>query len=100
VAPPRGTGLPDDVLAVVRPEKVALSPAPTGAANERSGEVVGHVFRGAYHAFQIRLAGRDEPIVVYRQALADGAGAAMAAGSRVFASWRTADVVLLDAGGG
>ncbi len=84
------------VMLAVRPEKMALSARPpaNGAAALR-GIVSGRVFRGAYHAYQVRLAGRDDPVFVYQQPSLTGTAEIFDLDATVFITWHPANAVLL-----
>ena len=54
-------------MMAVRPEKITPSEHRPASDNVLEGEVLGHVFRGSYHAYEVTLAGREEPVFVYSQ---------------------------------
>ena len=54
--------------------------------------MIGRVFRGIYHAYQLKLIGRDEVMIAYRQ----GAAAEFDLGRNVFVTWSPEDVVVLE----
>ncbi len=94
-APPAG----GQALVAIRPEKMRLSrPAPGAAANGMdsvAARVIDYVFRGTYHAYQVGVPGRSEPLFVYQQAIdADGQGV-FPAGSEVRVTWSPDNVVPL-----
>jgi spermidine/putrescine ABC transporter ATP-binding subunit len=92
-APPVG----GQALVAIRPEKMRLT-KPAAAANGADGvaaKVIDYVFRGTYHAYQVGVAGRAEPLFVYQQAIdADGQGI-FPAGSEVRVTWSPENVVPL-----
>ena len=55
-------------------------------------EVIGRVFRGIYHAYQLKLTGRHEVMIAYRQ----GAAAEFDIGRNVHVTWSPDDVVVLE----
>jgi spermidine/putrescine ABC transporter ATP-binding subunit len=81
--------------ASLRPEKVQLSrkPAEAAASNAVRARVIGHVFRGSQHAFQV-LAEGGAVLVAY-QSPREFAETPLNVGDEVSASWRREDVVLL-----
>ncbi len=90
-------GMPaGNVMLAVRPEKMALSAqAPANGAAALRGTVSGRVFRGTHHAYQVRLAGRDEPVFVYQQPGVAGPAEIFDLDAPVFISWHPANAVLL-----
>jgi len=108
----RNAGSPaagDQALVAIRPEKMRLakrSTAASAAANDVDraadrdvdridAKVIDYVFRGTYHAYQVGVAGRSEPLFVYQQAIdADGQGI-FPAGSEVQVTWSPENVVAL-----
>jgi spermidine/putrescine ABC transporter ATP-binding subunit len=84
----------EPALVAVRPEKMRLTAAPVPGADGVAAEVIDHVFRGTYHAYQVRIAGREEPLFVYHQA--DGTdGPVFESGRAVHVSWQPDHVMLL-----
>ena len=81
-------------LLAVRPEKMRLQESRQADGDGVAAEVVDHVFRGTYHAYQVRVAGREEPLFVYHQADGSG-GAAYERGHAVQVCWRPDHVVVL-----
>ncbi|MCG8548215.1 MAG: ABC transporter ATP-binding protein [Alphaproteobacteria bacterium] len=93
-----GTAGSRSSLVAVRPEKLWLEmnadrPADRDVA-ALDGTVIGHVFRGASHVYQVRLEGRDVPVLVYRQTR-DIHGGGPDAGARVRLCWRPQNAVVL-----
>jgi hypothetical protein len=86
---------PGPALLAIRPEKVILAGEAGTGANQLAVEIAGHVFRGSYHAYEVRLPGRAEAIMVYDQARNRGAGREFRPGDRALISWRPEDAVLL-----
>ncbi|MBI1383995.1 MAG: polyamine ABC transporter ATP-binding protein [Rhizobiales bacterium] len=80
----------------LRPEKVVLQEAAPAGVNHVPVEIAGHVFRGSYHAYEVRMAGRTEPILVYDQARSRTQARRFAPGDRVLLTWRAEDGVLLE----
>ncbi|SEM35360.1 putative spermidine/putrescine transport system ATP-binding protein [Roseovarius azorensis] len=95
-----GTGRRELTVAI-RPEKMWLcgqeapaSPATVGSDVGLSGRVTGHVFRGNNHVFQVAVAGREMPLVIYQQASnLDGPG--FAQGDAVTVGWNPKNAVVL-----
>lgn len=90
-----------NVTVAIRPEKMWLRPQ--GAANGAresgpeialTGHITGLVFRGNNHVFQIEVAGREAPLVIYKQATELG-GAGLSAGDAVTIGWHPQNAVLL-----
>ena len=78
----------------IRPEKVRLERGHQPVAeNAATGAVVGHVFRGSSHAYQIELS-TGTMLVAYLSPR-DFDAQPIHAGDKVVASWRPEDVVLL-----
>jgi len=86
----------------IRPEKIWLMPKGTPAAAHTrestdvilDGRVIAHVFRGNNHVFQVEIAGRKLPLVVYQQAT-DLAGAGVSQGDAVTLGWQSKNAVVL-----
>ncbi len=87
-----GTG---EAMIAVRPEKISLSEEAPDRGNVVRGEVAGHVFRGSYHAYEIEVAGRDDPVFVYSQARSRSGEQVFQPGQAVHMSWDESDSVLL-----
>jgi spermidine/putrescine ABC transporter ATP-binding subunit len=88
---------PGPMMLAVRPEKMALRvAAPADGAPALHGVVSGRVFRGTYHAYQIRLPGRDDPVFVYQQPSTAGMADIFDIDAPVFVTWHPANAVLLD----
>ena len=85
-------------LVAVRPEKLWLEVSADGSADDSAaaleGVVTGHVFRGASHAYQVRVEGRDAPVLVYRQTR-DIHGSGPDPGAQVRLCWRPKNAVVL-----
>jgi putative spermidine/putrescine transport system ATP-binding protein len=82
---------------VIRPEKLQLSrdnSQKNGFAIEAL--VLDCIFRGSYYTCQLRVAGRNEPLVAYLQAQEAGGNDMPRAGSTTFLSWTPSSAVLLD----
>ena len=92
---PSGVHAAGPALLAVRPEKVALAAGPEGGSNGVPVEVTGHVFRGSHHAYEVRMAGRAAPILVYDQARTRAEERRFAPGEMVTLRWRSEDAVLL-----
>jgi putative spermidine/putrescine transport system ATP-binding protein len=80
------------VLLAIRPEKVRIREAAGEGVDAYPAQVIGRVFRGIYHAYQLKLIGRDEVMIAYRQ----GAAAEFDVGRNVFVTWSPEDVVVLE----
>ena len=83
------------VLASVRPEKVHLTRGTAISENEIAGRIVGHAFRGTYHAFQIAADGLQQNLFAYVPPRDIATSGFFEPGTPVVASWRAEDVVLL-----
>lgn len=83
------------ILASIRPEKVHLAPGTATSDNEISGRIVGHAFRGTYHAFQIEADGLSQNLFAYVPPRDIATSGFFEPGTAVVASWRAEDVVLL-----
>lgn len=89
-------GAPDGpAMLAVRPEKIRLSEQRPDRSNVFEGEVIGHVFRGSYHAYEVTIAGRATPLFVYNQARSRAGEQVFDAGQRVHMSWDEVDSILL-----
>ncbi|MBL8672707.1 MAG: ABC transporter ATP-binding protein [Alphaproteobacteria bacterium] len=85
----------DFALVAIRPEKMRLGRSAPEGSDHVIGQVLDHVFRGTYHAYQVSVPGRETPLFVYQQAIdADGQGV-FAAGSQVHVSWLPTNAVYL-----
>jgi putative spermidine/putrescine transport system ATP-binding protein len=85
-----------DVVVAIRPEKMTLADA--ASANGAPGLpalVSDHVFRGSYHAYQIRLEGREEPVFVYQQARLTAGRDIFPVGTAVRLEWAPENAVVL-----
>jgi len=90
--PQDGAVSSSSVLLAIRPEKVRIREAAGEAVDAHPAQVIGRVFRGIYHAYQLKLIGRDEVMIAYRQ----GAAAEFDLGRNVFVTWSPEDVVVLE----
>ena len=91
----------DDVVGgpammAVRPEKITPSEHRPESGNVLEGEVLGHVFRGSYHAYEVGLPGREEPVFVYSQARSRSGDQVFQPGQRVHMSWSEEDSIVLN----
>ena len=82
-------------MMAVRPEKITPSEHRPERGNVLEGEVLGHVFRGSYHAYEVTLAGREAPVFVYSQARSRSGDRVFRPGQRVHVSWNEEDSVVL-----
>jgi putative spermidine/putrescine transport system ATP-binding protein len=87
-----GAGFSSSVLLAIRPEKVRIREAAGEGVDAHPAQVIGRVFRGIYHAYQLKLIGRDEVMIAYRQ----GAAAEFDLGRNVFVTWSPEDVIVLE----
>lgn len=85
-------GAREKFLVAIRPESVRFTPPGSGGVAMR---VVGHVFRGSYHAFELAAEGLETRVFAYRAA-AEGWETALAEGDPVEVSWHDGAVVPLD----
>jgi putative spermidine/putrescine transport system ATP-binding protein len=83
-------------MVAVRPEKIRLSEHAPERGNVVLGTVIGHVFRGSYHAYEITMAGRAAPLFVYNQARSRAGELVFQTGQQVHLSWDEADSILLN----
>jgi putative spermidine/putrescine transport system ATP-binding protein len=85
-----------DVLVAIRPEQMRLvSGKPDGNQMSVPGRVLDRVFRGTYHAYQVRVPGRAEPLFVNHQAAGSEGGRIFEAEDNVYVVWRADSAVLL-----
>jgi putative spermidine/putrescine transport system ATP-binding protein len=82
-------------LMAVRPEKITLTEHRPDGGNVLEGEVFGHVFRGSYHAYEITIPGRSEPLFVYSQARTRSGDQVFRPSQPVHVSWTAADSIVL-----
>ena len=82
-------------MMAVRPEKITPSEHRPEHGNVLEGEVLGHVFRGSYHAYEVTLAGREEPVFVYSQARSRSGDQVFRPGQPVHVSWSEEDSIVL-----
>ena len=82
-------------MMAVRPEKITPSEHRPESGNMLEGQVLGHVFRGSYHAYEVTLAGREEPVFVYSQARSRSGDRVFKPGQRMHLSWSEEDSVIL-----
>ena len=85
-------GAREKFLVAIRPESVRFTPPGSGGVAMR---VVGHVFRGSYHAFELAAEGLETRVFAYRAA-AEGWETALVEGDPVEVSWHDGAVVPLD----
>jgi spermidine/putrescine ABC transporter ATP-binding subunit len=85
----------------IRPEKMWLRPQGARDASltddtavKLQGRVVGHVFRGNSHVFQVDVSGREAPLVIYQQAT-DLVGTGIVQGDTVTVGWQPQNAVVL-----
>ena len=83
------------VTVAIRPEKMELAREPPSGTVAARGEVVDHVFRGTYHAYQARIDGRDDPVFVYQQARHSEGRDLFAVGEAVYVAWHADNAVVL-----
>ena len=95
VTAPDGVGAGAEVMVAVRPEKITLSAAAPAEGNVLTGQVLGHVFRGSYHAYEITVDGRDDPLFVYNQARSRDREQVFQSGQRVHLNWSESDSIVL-----
>ena len=79
----------------VRPEKMFLRNSIDDDFNHAAVEITGHVFRGTYHAYEVRLYGRADPMLVYDQARSHQQDRTYTSGESAVLCWRREDSVLL-----
>lgn len=82
-------------MMAVRPEKITPSEHRPESGNVLEGQVLGHVFRGSYHAYEVTLAGREEPVFVYSQARSRSGDRVFKPGQRVHMGWSEEDSIIL-----
>ena len=82
-------------MMAVRPEKITPSEHRPESGNVLEGQVLGHVFRGSYHAYEVALAGREEPVFVYSQARSRSGDRVFKPGQRVHMGWSEEDSIIL-----
>jgi spermidine/putrescine ABC transporter ATP-binding subunit len=87
---------PGAATIAVRPEKIALAAQKPDGPNTLIGTVLGHVFRGSYHAYEVGLAGRSTPLFVYSQARRRAGDEVFQPGHTVWLGWRVEDAVVLE----
>lgn len=86
----------------VRPEKLKLCAADLANGSEHmpegfSGSVIGHVFRGSYHAYEVKLPGQEDPIFVYALADSRSEERVFEIGQKVRVQWKPGDAIILTA---
>ena len=79
----------------IRPEKIVISTTRPEMKNVLRGVVNGHVFRGSYHAYEICVQGREDPIFVYDQAGDRSTAAVHRIGADVYLTWKRENSVVL-----
>ena len=83
-----GIAAGEAVTLSVRPERISMSQAQPDSSHQAvTGTIVTHVFRGASHAYQIRMNGVETPILVYEQATGHPETGKRNIGSKVWAHW-------------
>ena len=103
---PMRLSLPADGLArgrstvtiAVRPEKIRLSPLAVATPNGDGAvaEITGHVFRGAYHAYELHVPGYGATLFAYQQAHSRQHDVVFSPGERVHLAWDPQDAIILD----
>ena len=88
--------LGEPILIAIRPEKMRLSTTVDDAVNSYPAQVVGHVFRGTHHAYQVRIDGSAGEVFVYQQARGGDAGPVLETGARAWLSWAAHDTIVVD----
>jgi hypothetical protein len=73
-----------------------LAPMAEPNANSYPAQVVGHVFRGTHHAYQVRLDGERRDIFVYEQAQGREGRPVLAPGDRTWLCWAPEDSILVE----
>ena len=94
VAPGAGA----DIDVVVRPESVFLSPPgapPESDMVSLDGTVSSHAFRGTSHVYEVAIAGRTAPLVVF-QYPERGRTEAFPSGASVIVSWPASSSIVLE----
>ncbi|MFI4986828.1 MAG: ABC transporter ATP-binding protein [Alphaproteobacteria bacterium] len=94
---PSGHELPagHELLVAIRPERIAIATASKEGEPGLRASVLAHVFRGSYHAYQVRVAGRGEVVFVYAQATHAEGRDILPPGSAVMLRWLPENVILL-----
>ncbi len=82
----------------VRPEKIRIASQPMETANRAQALVVGHVFRGTYHAYQLTLTAQEQPLFVYQQAQSRLGEENFNVGDSVHIGWSLEDSIVLEQG--
>ena len=83
----------------VRPEKMTIAPEPASDQNSARAEIVGHVFRGTYHTYELRVLGCAGPVFVYDQARSRVGERVFEPGEKVFIHWTPEDSIVFEEGG-
>jgi putative spermidine/putrescine transport system ATP-binding protein len=78
------------VAVAVRPEKLRVEAADQGA------EIVGYVFRGTHHAYELRIPGHATTVFAYQQAQSRTHDRVMRSGDSVALAWEPEDVIVFD----
>ena len=95
--PAQSEGAGGGRLVAVRPEKMWPSEAAPASENGVRGTVIGHVFRGSYHAYEIQIPGRAQAVFVYAQARSREGERVFGIGSEIWLLWQVGDsIVLMD----
>ncbi len=84
-----------DVLVAIRPEQMTLTRTKPDTGMSMPGRVLDRVFRGTYHAYQVHVPGRDEPIFINHQATGPDSSKLFEANEAVHISWHAGSAVLL-----
>jgi spermidine/putrescine ABC transporter ATP-binding subunit len=88
-------GAQQTVTVAVRPEKIRLSRQPWPDGHHLQAEVAGHVFRGAFHAYELRIPAHKALVVAYRQAQSRQDEGVFQTGDMVHIAWDPADAIVL-----
>jgi len=83
------------VTIAIRPEKIRLSSTPP-AGDHVQAQIAGHVFRGAFHAYELRIPRHDKLVVAYRQARSRQEEEVFRTGDMVHLEWDPADAIVLE----
>lgn len=82
-------------MIAVRPEKMHLLEEWPSEGNALEGRVNGYVFRGSYHAYEVSVPGRTEPVFVYSQARSRVGERVFDVSQTVWLSWQVVDSIVL-----
>lgn len=86
---------PGPAKIAIRPEKLFLTRDEPESVNRLNGVISGHVFRGSYHAYEVKIPGRPTAVFVYDQAENRSTSSVMKIDENVYISWKTENAVLL-----